>query len=484
MKKKCVFLILFLLFHFTLDVFAEGLPTNSFTSNSSNSMAYNYIRLSLRSRSMTSPFIYSFDVPYNLKTNDGKYPLYIFSKNLGVPSISEEFIPSNDNPTEVMDSGILYILTYGYNTGNSNESIFMNGEHSNNLSDATKQYITQIALWLYIYQNKEQFKDTYCFNDACVFLDSSNQVVPFDEVYNLVKEAGKISDYSYLSYIIDLVDNAKVYKKEVSQLSSTSAEHLSYQVKKESNQLISEVLRPIANSNSTNFLNYTVTIEDPNQYGAYFIHENGQRIDDLSSINGSFQLVVPLKEKLEDMDLSSIKIKITGYFLRSDAYEYHVSRTQNADLNSFSSVLYGFIPTETVENVYTLQNFVRISALSPNKSILAGATMVLTKKGDSNYRETWISGEDVHFIQLREGDYTLCETNAPKGYETATQCYDFSVNGANVNVEIPNVEATQEQAVVVPDTALFQSPIIRFIGVFLLMIGVSTLGFIFLKNEK
>ena len=466
-------------------VMAQELPNRDFSTNVSAMGQSNYMRKAMASRSMTSPFINSFATPYNLKTDDNLYPLYMLSKNMEVPTTAEVITPGSDNPVEVEDDGILYIIQNGYDFENDANSIFASEKYGAVSDVAIKQYITQVALWLYIYQNKNHFKNSYCANGNCDFLDSNNNVVEASDVYSLIEQAASFSGYNYLNYILELVNKAKTYKKDSSQLSSIAGESFTFTVDKEKKLLTTEVIQPKAKGNVENFLRFAVTLEDPNQYGAYFINENNEKIEDLNSISGAFRLVVPLLEEIEKMDLSTIRVTITGYFQNDSVFEYHITDSRQVRASDqfagYSNLLLTGVQPQEIANSYALQNFVSISALGPTNTGLVGATMVLTKKGDKDFKETWISNGEAHYIQLRNGDYTLCEEEAPAGYAASTECFDFSVDGANVTVL--NVQ-NREEDIVIPNTSLFQSKYARLIGMILLLIGTFIITKVMKKENK
>ena len=446
MKKVLFFIALLFI---PVFVFAEGLPNEVFSTNITSAVQKNNVKTAYRSLSMTSSFIENFNIPLNLYTADGVTPLYLLSKNLSTPTKDNSIVPSADNPVEVLDDGIIYILTNGFNTYNLDHNIFTTGEYGTVNENSTKQYITQIALWMYIYQNKDKF-EKYCSNDACYFFDSDGSAVEYQEVYNLVKEGSEITNYQYLGYIIKLVDNAKTYKRESSSLSSISADALEYTVDNTNKILKTNVIQPTAKGNKDHLIRLEIALEDPDQYGAYLVNENGEKIEDLSNVPSKFHIVVPLKDDLSKMNLSHISLRIKGYFEQSKAYEYHAKMVLRN--GSLSPILYGTLPTEEVSKDYSLKNFVKISTLDPKNSHLAGATMVLTKKGDSSFKSSWVSNDEAHFLQLDNGEYTLCETKAPKGYSACEECVNFRIDGDNVTV----LDVKNEEKVEIPNTAKFQ----------------------------
>ena len=470
MKKRFLFILILLLI--PTAVLAEGLPTGDFQTNY-NGMTYNYIQSAYRSLSMTSPFIESFNAPYNLRTGDGVYALYTLSKNDRVPSRNDTV---NSTSHEIEDDGIEYILMNGYRMDNT-PNIFDSEEYGAVDTRNIKEYITQIALWLYLYQNQSKFSN-YCSNRACEFTNSSGEAISAEEIYDFIVEGAKISGYNYLNYIIKLVDNASIYRREPSQLSSISSDSLEYEIDKKNHILVTKEIHPTPTGNSTNFMGFVIEIDDPNQYGAYFSDNDGNKITDMEHYQGAFHLVVPLQEELDKMNLNSIQLHIKGYFSNHHVYDYTTVDSTGND--PFTHMVASGSQTEEIRNDYSLHNFVKISTLDPMNSLLAGATMVLTKKGDPSFNESWISGEDAHFIQLRNGEYTLCETKAPHGFEACTECVDFNVDGENVTV----LDVKNDQKVEIPNTALFANKTIRNFGIVLLIIGSLIIGFNYLTSDN
>ena len=77
-------------------------------------------------------------------------------------------------------------------------------------------------------------------------------------------------------------------------------------------------------------------------------------------------------------------------------------------------------------------------------------------KDDSSDEWTWVSTDKPHMLELEDGEYSLCETIAPSGYEPKTECIDFSVEEGKVNavkmenspVHIPNTGATINRMII------------------------------------
>jgi uncharacterized surface anchored protein len=84
---------------------------------------------------------------------------------------------------------------------------------------------------------------------------------------------------------------------------------------------------------------------------------------------------------------------------------------------------------------------------------LAGATLEV-KDSEGNIKDTWVTTNEAHYMELTEGTYTLVETNAPKGYVLNTKSITFNVtsdgkltdeSGTEINTVI--MENTPEEIV-------------------------------------
>ncbi len=477
MKRRLLIVLMILIACFSINVYAEEFhyPTESFSLEDTYNR--NYIRSAYVSLSMTSTYIEEFAVPFYLKTKDG-YPVYLLSKNLKVPTSNEIFALGNGNPSTVLDSGLLYILMHGYGYGKVEDSVFYQ-EPYGEVDITAKHYDTQLALWLYIYQNKDRFKDSYCANDGCLFIDRLGNSVSYEELYKFVKKAGDINNYSFLKYIIDLVDKANTYEYQASSIDTISINDINYSFNNDATLMMTDYITPTPKGNKNNYLYYQVSIDDPNQYGAYVVDSNENEIFATTQAKGSFKVVVPIKDDVEKMNLKSIQVTIKAYFNQEKVYEYHVS---NSTEERFSNILFSYIPyKEEISSSFTLRNFIQVAALSPSSDNLSGVTMILRNKNNPDeVLQKWVSRDTPHQLFLDDGDYTLCEEDTPNGYIATNKCIDFKVDGESVTY----LKMQNEQQVEVPDTGIFQSSTIYWIGSITIIMGLTIIFITIRKKDK
>lgn len=482
----------------TSTVDNSGYPTANFKSSAATQK--NYVQDALNSASQTSVYTNNFSVSL-VHNSNGTVPLYSLMKNAETPTSSETFnISADGNPSNISDKGLLYIIGHGYNATNNDNNIFSTNKYGTVTDNNIKQYVTQVALWLYIYENKSKFSSTYCKNEEqCVFTNSSDTAVTASDIRTFISTTGNISGYNYLKYIIDLVDGTKDYTgAQTSSIASLSTTKPTYAINNAFTVLTTDVITPEANGNEANFMYFTATIDDPNGYGASLIDDKGQPISK-GGVVKSFKVKVPLSENLDEMDLTSIKVIVTGHFIKEEARAYHVTSTTKAALidgkdpllklnaagndkiDRFADVLFGYVPSEKLSTDFSLYNFTKISKIDVTTSEeLPGATLVLTKKGDIQPTDTWTSTNTPHYLSLSNGDYTLCETIFPDGYEVVEgkeECIEFNIDGTKIQTVV------MENAPI-PDTAFFSNKIYMYIGLLLVAIGAGSLVLVYKKKKQ
>lgn len=438
----------------------SGIPTTDFSSNyavGSNDVK-NYVSSALSSDATYTQYLQAFNVASNYKINNMDMPLYSLMKNLKVPETDEVFELHDSNPSDIKDLGILYIINHGYNSSNTTNTVFSTGKYGAVSDNGVKQYITQIALWLYIYDNENKFANTYCMDtntpglNACSFnLENSTTVISTSTVKEMITKAASVTGFNYLNYILELVQNAEsVNSTNTSSMAVLADKKLNYTIS--NNLFVTEAITPSPSSNKENYLYYTLEILDPNNYGVYVVDQNNSKITNTSVMNGAFKVVVPLSEDIDNTDLSSVKINVYGTFIADKGFEYYVTKTGGEPILNvnkkqvFQNVALGYTPVNRVLVDMTLSNLVKISKLdATTKEELPGASLVITKDDDDSKKWEWISGTKPYYLSLDDGNYTLCETKAPAGYVLNKECVKFKVDNSKIlsvvmenNVEIPN----------------------------------------------
>lgn len=481
------------LFNDSYTVYAESPDFPSSTFTASYTGENNLVANALGSDNRTS----NYSVKTNYRANNNRNIAYSMMKNLVQPSTSEQFEILNDNPTTITDQGILYILSHGYNQTNTTNTVFTAKKYGA-VTDTAKEYITQIALWLYIYENKGKFGQ-YCVEtgetySSCDF-HNNGVSMPSSDVRGDISNAAKKSGYNFLNYILLLVDNANKYAgNSSSSMNEISITGENYKVSEDGTSLLTNEITPTPKSNSENYMHYSVSIDDPNNYGAYLVDTNNQKITDLSNLSGTFKVYVPLQDNLDNMDLSSITIHITAKFINLEKeFTYRVTKTSAGDgkivnkkkKQKFSDLLLVYIPTKTVEQSFSLENIVKISKIdATSKEGLPGATLVIKNKKDGFVVVSMVSTKNPKYLYLKKGDYTLCETNAPDGYSLNKECIDFTVDEKKiVSVTMKNNKVI-ETSVPVPNTRFNISHLIYIIGGIILIAGVCLIGITIVAKKK
>ncbi len=504
---------------YALQTDSDGLPTQSFHSNvsSSNPTTLNLVGDALSSNSSyNSSILGSFKIVSNIKDTDEIYPLYTLSKNKLVPTSSELFEVGTEynNPAAVDDLVISTLLQLGYSNVDNAKTIFNKADliskYGTVTDNAKKQYITQLAIWVYLYKNKDTYESSYCSNNNCVFYQEDGTdnpaIISYDTVKQAIDDAAENSNYKYLGYVNDLIGDAEniltVSSGNSNQFGNSLGNYTYY--KDNNNEYILTGEFKLNSINTISFINWDVSVIDPNNYGIYITDVNGDRLDNLNNLSKStiIKLHIPITGKLTSMDLNTSGIKVTINSLNptQKIHIFRVTHTDNGSLllgsggtkeERFSNALLGLTKTTSNDSSFYLHNFTVISkvdATSGNE--ISGAHLVIYNASDidsqtklpvSNARAIaeWDSVEgESHKLSLDDGSYGLCETIAPKNYQPLTTCVTFSVDNAQA------VSAYKLENVPVPDTALFNSNLPYKIGGLLVALGVLGMIFIVKSNKK
>lgn len=463
-------------------------PTETFTTDY-NGNPVNYILNALTSNSSSSNLSDNFSVPNVLKISPNRNVLYVLQKNLEVPGSTEMFELLDDNKNAISDTGVKYIISHGYNTSNNLNHVFTDSSEYGNASVEQKYYVTQIALWLYLYENKTKFS-TMCENNACEFLTNSNTATTSAQVRKVINDCSKYSGYKYLKYITDLVDNANAYKGNTQESKIETSSNTTYTVT--SNLLTTSLITPSVLQNADNFMYYSFEIDDPDNYGVYLTDNSGNRLSSTGIYREglAFKININLPKDLSKVNLENVKIIINGHFmLDTNLNYYRVTKSDNGLLlpapdktQRYSNVLFAYAQDDVHSYQISIKNFIMIDKVdSVNGDLVAGAKLKIVDKNDSSKVVNFVSKDDRPlFHALENGEYQLCETEAPSGYKLNENCIDFSVDGSHIiHLVMKNQPNTD---VSIPDTGSFMNYIKYILGFILICIGLGVFAISF-KNR-
>ena len=492
----CLFVFCFGITHFLKVSYAADdiFPTDYFTTNMSTSSTVNYVQDAMQAGSISVPdTISNFTAPKSLTSSTNSVPLYELMLNANTPTNNAKFqVINSDTPVNINDVGLIYIMTHGYNKTNQSNTVFSNGSHGN-INNEKKQYVTQIAIWLYIYEKNttsHTFDTNYCKNNGCTFYHYSGgehtSAASVDEIKSAISSAAGVTDYKYLTYITDLVNAAKSYTSSSTySITTVSGDSLQYHMS--DTTITTNAINPTASDNAANFTYYTVTIVDPNHYGVYLVDTDNNKIENTNTMPNSFKVVIPFADDISTMDLTSIKIQIKGHFIKDEGRDYRVTSKMDGTAltknDNFSNVLFGYAPDHVVTNEFSFKNFVIVTKVdSTDSSALEGATLVIKKKGeDTEAVPSWTSTKKPHYVFLDDGDYVLCETAAPTGYDLQTECVEFTV----VSTKVTSVKMENKPSEVdIPNTSKFRSKILLCLGILFIVVGATISGIILMKKNK
>lgn len=515
MKKRYLFLSILLIgiilntkIGYAVSLGSDNLPNDDFTTNAtSSSTKLNLVGDALSSTSYSTAFKNNFTVVKDLKDSGGTYPLYILSKNSLVPRTSETFEYGNEhnNPTTVSDTGLKYILRYGYNRNNTGYTIFdradLKTEYGTVTSNSTKQYITQIAIWMYINEKSSLFPE-FCSNSRCSFTESSNLTAAIQTA---------TTKNSQLKYITKLVEEAKNPPATTTNPCGVTSKITTYTFKNNREYILTGSLK-LKDIDEQRFIRWDAQVVDPNEYGIYITDASGKKLVSTTNLakNAEIRLHIPLKEDLTSMDLTESGIKIKYYYMDESvsAQEFRVTKTTDTDIltgsggtktERFSNVLLGAVKQKNGTKSYTLKNFTDFRKTDVNtKEELAGAHLVVynatdideeTKLPKENVEPFMLDGKKLEWdtekgisrkLYMPNGKYGLCETVAPENYQKSEKCIIFEVKDA----DSITVVAMDNEPIPIPDTAIFKQNLPYVIGGILLLIGSMGVFIVINKNKK
>ena len=160
--------------------------------------------------------------------------------------------------------------------------------------------------------------------------------------------------------------------------------------------------------------------------------------------DGGYVIKIPVSDIPEGKKVT-FSLKFSGHYTKERAYYYYTNNSHQRLLYDGMEKTYHPVEasiTLTVKN-YKDKHSVEISKTDVTQSKeLPGATLVL-KDENGNEIDKWVSTTTSHKVTVYEGDYSLTETIAPKGYKLSTQSIYFRVDSQGKIYEKINGEYKQ-----------------------------------------
>ena len=284
------------------------------------------------------------------------------------------------NPTKV-DNGLAYIIANGYKGTKDDYG---------NDSKMKQYYITQLAIYTYLGQANPKNNN---------------------DVHNAVW---------------DLVNKAKAANNESNTKLNVSlnASNTNMKLTSDGRYFISDEITVSSNNNNAEF-----TIGGSANVNTEIVDANGNKVNKVK--NGSKVYARIPASTIQAGQSVSVSVAVNGQATKQTAYVY----TPNP--NKYQTIIPSITYPETESAQATIkvkaakekiQTKVKISKQDiTTKQELPGATLVIK---DANGKEvaSWVSTNTPKYIKgLEAGNYTLCETQAPDGYELYTECIKFTV---------------------------------------------------------
>ena len=284
------------------------------------------------------------------------------------------------NPTKV-DNGLAYIIANGYKGTKADYG---------NDSKMKQYYITQLAIYTYLGQANPKNNN---------------------DVHNAVW---------------DLVNKAKAANNESNTKLNVSlnASNTNMKLTSDGRYFISDEITVSSNNNNAEF-----TIGGSANVNTEIVDANGNKVNKVK--NGSKVYARIPASTIQAGQSVTVSVAVNGQATKQTAYVYTPSSSKYQKI--VPSITY--LETESAQATIKvkaakekIQTKVKISKQDiTTKQELPGATLVIK---DANGKEvaSWVSTNTPKYIKgLEAGNYTLCETQAPDGYELYTECIKFTV---------------------------------------------------------
>ena len=389
-----------------------------------------------------------FDFKATDPSTNVQYDMYCIEGDKGIYISDVYNKPTLMNPS--YSTGMAWLLSHSYPNETNNEYMNACGNEGNNC----KKYITQYAVWLYLneYTNNRQLTA-----EQLEALNADNSITK--AIKKLAADAKAHNNAEATSISIDTskieftVDGDYMISNEIS-VSTNKDEYLK--------QYSVEGLGG-ATANGVAIVPKIVDV-------------NGNEASALTFQKGStFRVKVAIADFKEYVGTDTsviIDIAVTGIF-NDGVYEYQSSTGSQRPIISTL--------TSTAVPQHIALSFTEITKSDiTNGKPVEGATLVVKDK-DGNEVATWVTDGNPHYVSLKQGDYILCETTSPEGYELNTECVPFTVkdDGTITKVEMKNTPTTPT-----PDTASNIPIYLYIVGTMILIIGAVVIYYTVKPSKK
>ena len=353
----------------------------------------------------TGSYIGGFNFAYKV-TTDGRV-LYCLNYH---KKTAQNIAADRVDNSSLVDGGVLHIIKNGYPT----KSITGNSDKD--------YYITQIAVWWYL-------DDTHGMSNLTNWVKSSGQ-----DPENL------------RSYIKNLVEEGKNHKGDSLATTYTDLKIStnSTEMKLDGKYFVSSDIKA---TTLNNLSSYNVTLE--NAPKGTLIEKNGGLLDYAGTftVNGSesFKIKVPATE----VTGTELNIKVNATAKGNTQYTAYEYKPRDNGMQN-CALLYTYNGKDVASSVELGISSSKITVVkidSVTKQPIAGAVLVLK---DANGKEItrWTSEINAHVVKnLPNGNYTITEESAPKGYLINKKATEFTINNSNRNIKITIEDAPKKVVV-------------------------------------
>ncbi len=306
-----------------------------------------------------------------------------------------------------LDKGYVYILQNQPKTSNKDRDY----------------YIMQSAFWWY----KELLSPT---NDYTI--------------QNFIKNCTSVdAGNSVCVEVLKLVNGAKNYKEPVGSVSFSSND---VTFTKSGEYLVSSTIT----LNSANLKSLAALKLNNAPDGSTIINSN------ISNNKGTFQVRVPLSS-LNAGSTVSFTVSVSGSYDTYAVYDYfYNSKYQRVIFEEIYTTPKAVSASKTLKVTRSAENSLTIRKVDQDGKLLSGAGLTLykgncltTSCGTLTVYGTWTTALSAKvFKDLPKGDYTIVETNTPKGYQTAEKgLITISRDDVNYTYTVVNVKETEVKPV-------------------------------------